>query len=112
MSVSKCQCDAYYTESKEIIQSIESCITLDEPVFVVIECPICGQKRVIGGEPSIDFETGNPCIESFVFEYSEQYSGCPIHKSVLLEECSESESEFATWSRTKNRVINFKKRQN
>ena len=109
MSVSKCQCDAYYTESKEIIQSIESCITLDEPVLVVIECPICGQKRVIGGEPSIDFETGNPCIESFEFEYSEKYSSSPVHKTILLQECDPIDSEFGVWSHRNRKTIYLKK---
>lgn len=109
MSLYKCNgCNQFYTHPKEVDEIIDKC-SIEMPVIaVVLECPECGSKHVLGGEFSYDPHS-NECIMMFGCKYNPKTDkDLQFFKSQILEECRENESIMSTWD---GRTINLKIRK-
>lgn len=109
MSLYQCNCGTYYTEPKEATNIIASCIENKKAMKVVLICQNCGEKSVHGGEPDFDYFDDSSIIMRFGGDYiPEDDKDIPHFNSIILEECDEDKSEFATYD---NGIIHLKRKK-
>ncbi len=112
MSINRCSnCEAYYTEPKEIEIAYDKLAKVDsniEYIEFVLECPKCGHKHINGGELFFDDVSERKAINVYSKAFDpEKHGNVQTLKAVELVETDE-DTNYMVYSDEKKRAINLR----